>query len=120
MWWALEPSRLSTGAAEAIETADTVGIPTISCFEVALLVERRRIELYRDVRTWLAQALAHERFEPFPLTAQIATDAALLEADGFHGDPADRIIYATARAHDARLVTKDLRLRRFDRRRTLW
>jgi PIN domain nuclease of toxin-antitoxin system len=120
VWWALEPKRLSRRAAGAIETADAIGISTISCFEVGVLVERGRVELYRDVRLWLAQALAQERFEALPLTPEIATDAALLEREGFHGDPGDRIVYATARAMDARLVTKDVRIRRFDRRRTLW
>ena len=35
-------------------------------------------------------------------------------------DPADRMIYATARATGAPLVTKDQRLREFDPRGTLW
>lgn len=97
-----------------------MGICAISCFELSLLVVRGKVEVDRDLRQWIAHALALERFEALPLTTQIAIDAALLETDGLHGDPADRLIYATARAHDATLVTKDQRLRRFDRRRTLW
>ena len=40
--------------------------------------------------------------------------------DPFPGDPADRMIYATARAEGADLVTRDRRLRDYDPRGTLW
>jgi PIN domain nuclease of toxin-antitoxin system len=49
-----------------------------------------------------------------------AVAAALLGRDGFHGDPADRLIYATTRALGATLVTRDEAMRRFDPERTLW
>ncbi len=93
---------------------------TISAWEVALLVARQRIELDREVRTWVRQALAEPGVEALPLTAEVAVSAALLEAEGLPGDPADRMIYATARAHGARLATRDEALRRFDASRTIW
>jgi PIN domain nuclease of toxin-antitoxin system len=115
-----EPNELSRRASEAIERADSVGVCAISCFELSLLVVRGKVEVDPDLRQWIARALAQKRVEALPVTPEIATDAALLEREGFHGDPADRIIYATARAHGARLVTKDAPLRRFDPQRTLW
>ena len=45
------------------------------------------------------------------LTPMIAVAAGQL--NDFHGDPADRIIYATAAAHQLPLVSKDNRLRTF-------
>jgi PIN domain nuclease of toxin-antitoxin system len=38
----------------------------------------------------------------------------------FHGDPADQLIVATARAHDAVIVTKDDLIRRYAHVRSLW
>jgi PIN domain nuclease of toxin-antitoxin system len=51
------------------------------------------------------------------IAAAVAIDAAQLR---FEGDPADRVIYATARATDALLVTRDERLRSFDPKLTVW
>ena len=55
-----------------------------------------------------------------PLGPKVAVDAAMLRAEEFVGDPADRFIYATARDQGARLVTRDERLRAFDPRATIW
>jgi PIN domain nuclease of toxin-antitoxin system len=38
----------------------------------------------------------------------------------FPGDPADRIVYATAVANDARMVTADRRIARHDPERVVW
>ena len=51
--------------------------------------------------------------------AAVALDAALLD-DTFPGDPADRLIYATARRAGARLVTRDQRITAFDAARAVW
>jgi PIN domain nuclease of toxin-antitoxin system len=89
----------------------------MSVFELAQLVQRRRIALDLPLRTWVREALARDRVEPLPLTAEVALDAAQLH---FEANPADRIIYATARAADAQLVTRDERLRAFDPELTVW
>jgi predicted nucleic acid-binding protein len=79
-----------------------------------------RIRLSEPPLEWIRAALAQERTAGLPVEAEIATAAALLPPDQLHGDPADRVIYATARAHDARLITKDGALRAYDPRGTLW
>lgn len=119
LWHATSPERLSASARTAIETSEQIGVCTISCWEIAMLERQRRIELDRGLREWIAGALALERIEPIPLSADIALDAGLLP-DDLPGDPADRVVYATARRLRARLVTKDASLRRFDRETTLW
>ncbi|MEX0674728.1 MAG: type II toxin-antitoxin system VapC family toxin [Gaiellaceae bacterium] len=120
VWWTESPRKLSRSARDTIAGAERIGVATISCFEFVVLAERGRITVDRDSAEWARQALAQDRVEELSLTADIAVAAALLERKGFHGDPGDRIIYATARAHDAPLVTKDARLLRFDPQRTLW
>ena len=85
-----------------------------------MLVEAGRIELDRSAGAWIEQALADVRTQALPLTSAVAVQAALLGREGFGGDPADRIIYATARNAGARLVTRDRSLREFDHRGTIW
>jgi PIN domain nuclease of toxin-antitoxin system len=120
LWWVADRSRLSSHAAAAIEQAGSIGVAAISCWEVAMLVLRGRIELDRDLARWVRQALAQEGVVALPLTPPVALAAALLEREEFAGDPADRMIYATAREAGARLITRDARIREFDPRGTLW
>jgi PIN domain nuclease of toxin-antitoxin system len=120
IWWTDDPKRLSLAAREAIGEADPIGVAAISCWELGMLSLSGRVTLDRDPSRWVRQALAQPGVVAIPLTPKVALDAALLERDGFVGDPADRLIYATARDAGARLVTRDTRLREFDRRGTLW
>jgi PIN domain nuclease of toxin-antitoxin system len=117
IWWLVSPHKLSRAAKQAIARADRLGVSAISVFEVAQLVQRRRITLDVPLRAWVREALAGERVESLPLTAEVALDAAQLR---FEMNPADRIIYATARAADAQLVTRDERMRAFDPELTVW
>lgn len=117
VWSVDAPRRLPKAVRQVIEHADRIGVSTMSVFELVQLVERRRITLDVPVRTWVREALARDRVESLPLTAEVAIDAAQLH---FEANPADRIIYATARAADAQLVTRDERLRAFDPELTVW
>ena len=120
LWWVAEPGRLSPAARQAIDAAETIGVSTFSAWEVTMLVQHGRISLDRDVATWVRQALAPEPVVKLAPTAEIAVAAGLLDAEQFPGDPADRIIYATAKAAGAALVTRDEALRRFDARTAVW
>lgn len=120
LWWVDAPERLSPPARRAIDEAESVGIAAISCWELAMLVVKRRIGLTQDVRMWIRRALAQPGVVALELGPAIAVDAALLAREGLHGDPADRLLYATARSQGAALVTRDQRLRGFDPRGTIW
>ncbi len=120
LWWASEPSKLGARAREEIDRADRVGVATISAWEVAMLVHKGKIALDRPVERWVPHALASPRVLALNLTASTAVGAGLLDRERFPGDPADRIIYASARAWDARLATRDAALRAFDPRGTVW
>jgi PIN domain nuclease of toxin-antitoxin system len=119
IWWVADPARLSSAAKRAIEKARVRGVCAISVWEVAVLIERGRLVLDREVTDWVRDALALPGVEFLPLTPEIALAAggAVLE---LHGDPADRMIAATALAHRARLVTKDERLRALQTLDTVW
>lgn len=120
LWWLADPTRLSPAARAAIDEADAIGVSSISCWELTMLVARGRISLDRDVAVWVRQALGHARVRQQALTPEMAVAAGQLDARGFPGDPADRFIYATAEAARARLVTRDDAIRRFDARTTIW
>jgi PIN domain nuclease of toxin-antitoxin system len=107
-WWSAEPKRISRGAAKALDGADELGVAAISWFELAWLAEHERIIVSVPIRSWLEQLAAHVR--TLPLTPAIAATAVALPSS-FPGDPADRLIYATAIEHGVRLVTKDRTLR---------
>lgn len=117
VWWLDAPHKLSPRAARAIERSDRVAISVLTVFEVAALVERRRMEIDQPTRQWVRTAVTQERLEVLPLTLKVAVDASQLR---FGGDPFDRIVYATARAEDAQLVTRDERIREFDPKRAVW
>ncbi len=120
VWWAAEvPRRVSARARRAIAESPAVGVSAISTWEVAMLVAKGRLDLDRDVLVWIRQALALPRVTLVPLTPEIAVRSTRL-GDAFPGDPADRILVATARELGAVLVTKDGALRKTGGVRTIW
>lgn len=119
IWWLSDPGKLSEPARERIETATDIGVAAISCWEVAMLTSKQRIRLDRDVLTWIHQALRRPGVQLVPLTPAIAVAATQLAAE-LPGDPADRMIVASALHLDADLVTRDRALRAFGKVRTVW
>lgn len=107
-WWSSEPDRVSAAASRAISEADELAVADISWFELAWLAKHERIVVTVPIPAWLQQLAAQVR--TIPVTPAIAAAAVALRAS-FPGDPADRLIYATAVEHGWRLITKDQRLR---------
>lgn len=87
-------------------TRSEVGIAAISLWEISMLVMKERIILEKPVLTWLQQTLNLPGVHLKPLTPEIAAESCQL-ANNFHGDPADRLIIATARLHNLSLLTHD-------------
>lgn len=119
LWWVDGDPRLSPAAREAIESDREIVVSTISVWEVTTLERLGRLTLLPDTRTWVRRALAHGDAVAQEVTRDIALAAGSLLSP-FPGDPADRIIYATALAHGARLVSADRRLARLDPDRVVW
>lgn len=107
LWWKAGSDRLSARAHDAISTAARRLISPISCWEVAMLVAKGRVSLDRSVRRWVDDLVATD-VDVVALTPRLAAEAGSLT--DFHGDPADRLIYATAAAERLALVSKDRRL----------
>lgn len=122
VWWLSEPKQLSAAAKRRIARAAgerEVTVSAISIFEIATLVRRERLRLAIDVDRWLAALRALPELLIEPVSADIALAAGKL-GPALPGDPADRIIAATAQALGATLVTADDRLRAAAPTPTVW
>jgi PIN domain nuclease of toxin-antitoxin system len=121
VWW-VSGGPLSEPAAEAIERASvshSLFASSITVWEVAMLVEKGRLELTVDVTEWIERVEAMPQLRFLPVDNRIAIASTRLP--GFvHADPADRIIVATARSIDAALVTRDKRLQEYSALETIW
>lgn len=84
-----------------------VGVSAITFGEVAMLIEKGRLDLQVDVAAWRMELLAEKMVEIEP-DGSIGIQAAALT--DFHADPADRFIVATAWAGGHQLATSDRRI----------
>jgi len=122
VWWHDSSARLSTNALSAIaqETQNgTIAVSAFSFWEIALLIEHRRLTLPTDLQAWMAAVEAAKRLLFIPVDNQIAVTSVKLPG-GFHKDPADRIIVATAMLLDIPIVTADRQIRAYPHVRTIW
>ncbi|RLB25009.1 MAG: PIN domain nuclease [Deltaproteobacteria bacterium] len=84
-----------------------LGVASISFWEVGMLVGKNRLDIKVELDVWRRELLQSGLVE-IALNGSAALRAAqLLE---FHGDPADRLIVATAIEYPATLVTADKRI----------
>jgi PIN domain nuclease of toxin-antitoxin system len=119
VWWAAGSNKLSAVAQRSIDASARRGLPAICLWESAMLTQRRRLVLDRDLMDWLSDALALDGVELLPLTTDIAVRSTRL-GRGTISDPADRMIVATALVHGAPLVTRDERIRGFGGVTSIW
>ena len=108
-WWSLtEPENLSKTAIKTIRQtkSDQRMIASISIWEFAMMAAKKRIRLKVSLAKWLSRALKETGLGVIEISPEIAIDASNLPGN-FHKDLADRLIVATARVNNLRLVTKD-------------
>ena|SRR5579872_924681 len=108
VWWVNGDLQLKPEYEAVITAAQPTGIEVsiISCWEVAKLVENKRLALTLPVLDWLNVALAYPGVRLLPLTPEIVVDSTQLPGT-FHKDPADQMIVATTRVHGLSLMTMD-------------
>jgi PIN domain nuclease of toxin-antitoxin system len=122
VWWVSDATRLTARARRAIDSALRRGpliASAISVFEIATAVRRRRLELGVPVDRWLADLLVLPELRIEPVSAAIARLAGEF-AEPLPGDPADRLIAATASVLKAKVATADERLRKSPHVAAVW
>ena len=130
IWWAAgNHPRLSANALAAIdqeiESAGQPGgspgllVSAISCWEVAMLVNRGRLALSLDVERWLALLASHPAVRLLGLDPAVAVAATRLP-EPFHADPADRFLVAQARELGIPLLSADNKILSYGYVRSLW
>ncbi|MDO8380649.1 type II toxin-antitoxin system VapC family toxin [Phenylobacterium sp.] len=114
--WLINRTPIQPPALEEIERAardDALVVSTASAWEIGLLSRRigrsDGLQFTPDPKTWFVRALTAPGLRLAPLTPDIAIDASHLPGE-LHGDPADRLIIATARHLGAAIVTRDRKI----------
>ncbi|MEW6126493.1 MAG: type II toxin-antitoxin system VapC family toxin [Acidobacteriota bacterium] len=111
IWWVHNDKKLTNNQRKWIKDNESygLGISAISCWEVAKLVELKRLTLPEPMADWFDKALNYPGILLINLTPQIALESTQLPPI-FHNDPADQIIVATARVYDCALLTADAKI----------
>jgi PIN domain nuclease of toxin-antitoxin system len=108
IWWVDQDARLGARTIAALDSLPRDQRPflcDISLWEVAMLVERGRLEL--DLPLGWLDAAAHPRsVQLLSITPRIAAAVASLP-ESFDRDPADRLIVATSRALGLPVLSHD-------------
>ena len=94
------------------QNGGTIHLSAVSVWEIALLVDSRRIELDLPIEAWITRFLQRPGIEAAPLGHRAASRSYRLHQLE-HRDPADRLLIATAIELACPLVTYDERILSF-------
>lgn len=89
-----------------------VFISAISVWELSMLVAKNRVILSKPIHQWVEESLNQPGFNLFVISPEIAIESSFLPGE-FHGDPADRMIVATARINNLVLLTRDRQILKY-------
>lgn len=112
LWSLLQPENLPEDIRQRITVAQENSqllVCSISLWEIAMLKSKRRINIYEPIRDFLESITNIDGLSVKDISTEVAAESVQL-MDDFHGDPADRIIVATAKCHGATLLTRDQKI----------
>ena len=112
IWLCSEPERLSQASKNAIDTADTpLLLSDVSALEITLKWTARKIVLPDPPRHWLERQVSTWALKCLAVTRADIYRAA--ELPGYHRDPFDRLLVATALNSNATILTPDEAIRQY-------
>jgi PIN domain nuclease of toxin-antitoxin system len=114
LWWLLGSDRIAKKERQDLDrlaSRDALRIAAVSLWETQMLHEKGRLALNRPFDIWLRDAAAADVVQIMPLDVEVVIELDNLPRS-FHGDPADRLIVSTSRAHKLSLATHDAAIRK--------
>ena len=117
IWLKTDSNQIPPSILKMIDRESEVGIPSISLWEVAMLLQKKRIDLEMPIYDWFEEILDKQKFRLLPLSLEVAIQSGTLD---MHGDPADRLIVASALIYRSPLVTADRLIHQLDFVNAVW
>ena len=114
VWWTLDPERLSKRAATACRAIEPEGkalISSISIWEIGIKIKGGKLDIGMSIEGYHRLLKEMSTLEIVPVDALTWVKSLSLEWD--NRDPADRAIVALGLLRDLKIITSDLRIRRF-------
>lgn len=112
LWSILQPEELSEQIKHKINLAQEnsqLFLSSISLWKIAMLNFKKRINVYEPIKDFLNSITNINGLSIKDISPEVAAESVSL-MDDFHGDPADRIIVATAKCLGATLLTRDQKI----------
>lgn len=117
VWYTSGNENLPKSTRKTIDLAAqnrSLWIAAISLWELSMLDARKRIILDMPCLEWINKSIELIPLQIAALTPSISTESCRLPGE-FHGDPADRLIIATARVEGLSLITRDTKILNYGR-----
>jgi PIN domain nuclease of toxin-antitoxin system len=109
IWNHLEPWKITSEVTKELgDPANELWLSPISVWELVMLVEKKRLELHRDMGEWVEQSMRELDLQEATFTSAVAHELRFTLLG--YRDPGDRFLVATAKVYGLTLVTADQRL----------
>ena len=106
IWNDTAPEKLTSEITRELANLENqLWLSPVSIWEVTVLLEKRRIDLKQDFRSWADESVADLKLHEATITWEVAHELRYTMLG--HRDPADRFLVATAKVYDLTLVTAD-------------
>jgi PIN domain nuclease of toxin-antitoxin system len=109
LWSDLEPHKLTSEVHQLLADPEALRfLSSISLWELAVLVEKKKLVLKDDFAKWVSRSASDLRLSEVALSWKVVNEMRYVLPG--HRDPADRFLVATAIAYDLIFVTADRKL----------
>jgi PIN domain nuclease of toxin-antitoxin system len=106
LWFVWDDPHLSIAARQQIENRENRKLVSVaSCWEIAVKVGIRKLDLGESSRTFLPREIARNNFELLPIRLDHATTVETMPSH--HRDPFDRLLIAQASVDQLTIVGAD-------------
>jgi len=112
LWWNLDDPQLSATARAVIgDGGNEIFVSAASAWEIAIKVGKGRLVLPEPPERYVANRMAHFRFQALPIQLSHALRVASLPS--IHDDPFDRLLIAQSQMENLPILTADSEIGRY-------